>query len=815
MRFSRDRRGQSVVVGTVILFGFLILAMATYQVQFVPTENAEIEFEHSQQVEGEFLDLRNAVLNTGQSDNNRLTSLTLGTRYPQRTFFLNPPPATGELSTSEQQSIRIESATVAEDGNVGLFWEDRDLTFPTKSVRYSPSYNEYRNPPDLVYEHSMVVADFDGAALSRTGQTVINNDADRISLTLVDGTLSESGIERREIDPEALSRNARSMTLEPDGGEVVIVLPTAVPEGEKRDDLASGWNETFESGVDRTVTATPNGIRIEIRTGNSVELRLAQVGVGSGTDVTDESGGYITKVSESNGEFVAEVRDQFNNPVEGAEVEVYADTGETSPMDNSPRITDESGQVTISDRGGTVGTINGAPPDEAGTDRVVFDEFTPPTVPTGSVYGPDVSGTTTNPSTVQQGNSFNLEASVSSIGDSSRIRSGTPIQTVRVTVGNDDAGTVYDEMFTFDPDDNTREYAFGRSIQVDNWDPGTYDVTVSGQDASGRWTAEDEVGTTTVTVREGDPPGSVNFVATDVVKGGNSQEFVFTVDGLSNNDQATIDLSGPQSDGVDYTDGAVELIERTNPNDAVSYDPSTNTITYTKRGGGAGEVRIRISNIDVTGNAGETYVVGYEDGNIDSDTFEIRPPGTTIITQDTDDVSANGDIVIEDNVVIDGDVDSQNGEVIVGENADIDGDANANGDIVIGDGAFVAGVVDSENGGVTVGDNAEIDDDVSANGDIVIGDETFIDGDVDSQNGTVSLGSGTQVTGSVNANGNVDFGVGSLVEGDVTSQNGRVTLEDGSEVEGDVNVNSASDIVCGQGSRIDGQPCEEYVDENY
>lgn len=330
------------MVGTVILFGFLILAMATYQVQFVPTENAEIEFEHSQQVGGEFLDLRNTVLNTGQSDTNRLTSLTLGTRYPQRTFFLNPPPATGEVSTSERQTIRIESATVAEDGNVGLFWDDRNLTFPTKSVRYSPSYNEYQNPPDLIYEHSLVVAEFDDAALTRTGQTTVTNDADRISLTLVDGNLSESGIDRREIDPEVLSQNARSVTLEPDGGNVGITLPTTVPGGEKRENLAAGWNETFESGVDRTVTATSDGIRIEIETDNSVQLRLAQVGLGRGTDVTNESNGYITKVSNSGGIVTAEVRDEYNNPVANADVRVSTDS---KVQTNS---TDESGQLQLS-----------------------------------------------------------------------------------------------------------------------------------------------------------------------------------------------------------------------------------------------------------------------------------------------------------------------------------------------------------------------------------------------------------------------------------------------------------------------------------
>ena len=45
MRFTRDRRGQSVVVGTVILFGFLILALASYQAFAVPAQNNQAEFD--------------------------------------------------------------------------------------------------------------------------------------------------------------------------------------------------------------------------------------------------------------------------------------------------------------------------------------------------------------------------------------------------------------------------------------------------------------------------------------------------------------------------------------------------------------------------------------------------------------------------------------------------------------------------------------------------------------------------------------------------------------------------------------------------
>jgi len=809
MSFSHDRRGQSVVVGTVILFGFLILALSIYQVQFVPAENSEIEFEHSQEVEGDFLDLRNALLTAGRTGEARSTSIRLGTRYPQRTFFLNPPPASGELSTTGQNDLVIQDASVAGSDNIEDYWENRadgdgNIPFETRSVRYSPNYNEFQNGPDLLYEHSLVTAEFENTVLSRTGQTAVRGDRNRISLTMIDGDLSTSATERQSLDPETLSQQRRTVTLQPDDGTVTLVLPTAVESETKRNDLAEEWEEAIEAEV--TTSVEDEAIRIEVKTEDSMQLALSQVGLGSGISETDESDGYITKISERDGVAVAEVRDRFNNPVEGAEVEIDIN-GDITPnkTDEEGRVeyTVETGQENVrmvinEETNGDWESVDfglvGASTGEPGEARYLVEWL-----------GEQIADENDDVEYFSGGNRLEVDSSAGRIDVSGQVtEQGRTLDGATV-----DFATTDRLVASFlDPDTEADEGDFSTDLDIENGGEATI-FAASGDDVSG------------IDITVIDPPGTpsspVNFVATDVAKGGNSQEFVFTVDGLGNDDQATIDLSGPQSDGVDYTNGAVELIEGTNPNDAVSYDPSTNTITYTKQGGGAGEVRIRISNIDVTGNAGETYVVEYadDDGNVDSDTFEIRPPGTTIVTQDTDDVNANGDIVIEDNVVIDGDVDSQNGEVIVGENAEIDGDVSANGDIVIGDNTFVGGEVDSQNGEVSVGDNAEIDDDVSANGDIVIGDDTFVDGDVDSQNGTVSLGSGTQVTGSVNANGNVDLGVGSLVEGDVTSQNGRVTLEDGSEVEGDVNVNSASDIVCGQGSRIDGQPCQEYVDENY
>ncbi|EMA58663.1 Ig-like domain-containing protein [Halorubrum lipolyticum] len=351
MRFSRDRRGQSVVIGTVILFGFLILALSLYQVQVVPQENSDIEFDHSQQVEGEFLDLRNAVLSASRTGAGRSTSLKLGTRYPQRTFALNPPPASGQLSTTDPRELRIENATVEGDENVVAYWNNRTemddaIAFDTRSLRYSPGYNEFRNGPDLVYEHSLVVAEFENTVLSRTGQTAVDGD-NRIRLTALDGSVDESGVERTSLDPETLSQSRRSVTLNSTGNDpIVLELPTDVST-ERAGDLESEWRDRLgeDDATIEDVTVAGGTVRVELTGSSTYRLELGKVGLGAGATATNESNGYITKVSTENQAAVAEVRDQFNNPVAGAAVQVNVSGNVSS------RLTDDDGQVSVTPEG--------------------------------------------------------------------------------------------------------------------------------------------------------------------------------------------------------------------------------------------------------------------------------------------------------------------------------------------------------------------------------------------------------------------------------------------------------------------------------
>ena len=329
MSFIHDRRGQSVVIGTVILFGFLVVALAVYQAQVVPQENAQVEFEHSQEVENDVNDLRNAILRAGSTGSAQSQRVRLGTRYPQRTFFVNPPPATGQLSTTDPGTIEFENAEIGDGAheNVGLFW-DTSPEFQTRSIQYTPDYNEFREAPTLTYEHSVVAAGFDDEVLFRSGQSILREN--RISLTTVSGEVSENGVEARSVDVDPISQGTRGIPIT--GDDIEIVLPTAIGN---EDRAAERWAQRLPDDAD--VVAGTGTITLTLPDSDDpYRLRLSNVSIDGTGDAVPA---YIVPVGSEtvapNGEIGVEVRDEYNNPVADADVTI----------DGDDFITDDDGRV--------------------------------------------------------------------------------------------------------------------------------------------------------------------------------------------------------------------------------------------------------------------------------------------------------------------------------------------------------------------------------------------------------------------------------------------------------------------------------------
>ena len=695
MRFSRDRRGQSVVVGTVVLFGFLIVAMAVYQAQVVPTENANVEFEHSQEVENDIGDLRNAILRAGSTGSAQPARVRLGTRYPQRTFFVNPAPATGNLETQSTDEIQINGVEIGAGAhdNTRDFWETEQPTYETSSIRYTPNYNEYREGPTLTYEHSFVAAEFpNDATLLRTNQTIVRGD--RISLTALSGDVSENGVEARSVDPEAVSQGTRTIPINVTE-DSEIVLPTAFDNETK---LANRMTERYPK-INATAERGSGEIRIQFEEDGEFRLRLSEVSV-DGEGETDAA--YIVPVGPQNvvtdQGVTAEVRDEYNNPVEDATVFI----------DDEEFVTGDEGRVftTFETTGSFEATIN----DSGDPLNYETVDFTVSEAGGDDVWGPNVYDENVDPSQVEVGESFELSATVDSVGpvEDTIYRSGTPIQRVRV---ERDGMTepILDEEY--DPDDSNetaRNKSFSETVSTAGWSDGEYDLTIRGQDASGRWTNDSEVGEAQVTVTDPSEPGpsagSISGTVTDAE----------TDDGIGG---VTITVY----DG-DSTDAADEVASTTTAGDGtytVEVDPGEYTVEA-----------------DADGyNAATEFPVNVGDGeDVENVDFELEPDTPSAFYPDTvtEDV---GTITNFENMQDD---DDQVAEMRGGQgNAPFDitttteqvpaGDYTLEIDVV--DGTFQAGGIDvivtDENGEIGSGTISEnglftLDLDASVEGDLTV-----------------------------------------------------------------------------------------------
>ncbi|QLG26357.1 Ig-like domain-containing protein [Halorarum halophilum] len=345
MRLGGEDRAQSVQVGVIVLFGFLIVALSMYQATIVPQQNAEVEFRHSQTVQDDLVGLGNSIDATGRVGDAAPAAVKLGTRYPSRTFFVNPAPAAGTLRTEPAGNVTISGVEVlSTTGNEANDYWGADRNFSTRSVVYEPRYNQYDEAPVTRYEAGGVVNDFGGRTLAVDELTVV--DGNRITLVAVDGTLSHNGVQLLSVDPAAVSSVDRRETVT---GDIRLVVPSTVSADVWADDLlseeiAAGWvNGTTQVGSDR--------VRIDLNASRNYSLGVAGVGVGRNVTATsapayiDVERAPAAADAGSVREVVVEVRDRYGNPVGNQQVTGAVTGGSGSLV---------SGTVTTDDRGRAV-----------------------------------------------------------------------------------------------------------------------------------------------------------------------------------------------------------------------------------------------------------------------------------------------------------------------------------------------------------------------------------------------------------------------------------------------------------------------------
>jgi len=231
--FSSDRRAVSAVLGFILLFGILMLVLATYQAQIVPQQNAQAEHQHFVEAQNDFVELRSGIFTASHGDEDQSIQFTLGTTYQTRVAVINPPPPAGTLQTSDQYNITISNSSA-------------DVGVPTQFLQYQPGFNEIETG-SLWYEQSLLYLDDserDQLVILEDQQVVSNNETVRL-------TALQNSIDRTDTgDVELALYTTRDEGVADDipDGEVTVEIPTRLNESEYWGDEL---NETDQyNGVD-------------------------------------------------------------------------------------------------------------------------------------------------------------------------------------------------------------------------------------------------------------------------------------------------------------------------------------------------------------------------------------------------------------------------------------------------------------------------------------------------------------------------------------------------------------------------------------
>ncbi|SEM96947.1 hypothetical protein SAMN05216388_100144 [Halorientalis persicus] len=350
MSFRDDERGQAIQVGAVLLFATLIIAFSTYQAFVVPNQNREVEFNHNQDVQGDLQEVRNTVVSVPGGNTGRSIRVDLGARYPSRLVALNPGPATGTLRTigtsDERYKLTITNATTT--GETGDYWNGSSHVYNTGGLAYAPNYNLYDQAPRTIYENSVLYNEGRDRSITVTDQQLIRGN--RITLVTLNGSLGTTRSGTVSVDPEPLSTSTRTVTVSNDSHNVTVRVPTRLSAAQWRNLTAGETNVrglTVDSGA---VDGDWGLLKLDLEPDTTYDLRMAKVGMGTGYD--DPTAEYILPVAGNEStvpeggtqRITVEVRDGYNNPVEGVDVNASVSLTDAS-VSPTQRETNAEGQV--------------------------------------------------------------------------------------------------------------------------------------------------------------------------------------------------------------------------------------------------------------------------------------------------------------------------------------------------------------------------------------------------------------------------------------------------------------------------------------
>jgi hypothetical protein len=280
-------RGQSVVIGSILIFGFLVAGLGAYQVTVVPDQNKQVEFNHQEEIKEDFSELFAGTLNAAAQNGKHTSNPNLGVRYPPRALTLNPPDASGTLRTDTfSDDIGVSGATpgvITDEASPTTTFTMSDFcgsgaVTDTRAIVYEPGYNVLSGVGVLGYENTVRYQDVN-TEVPNSNQDLVDNG----QITLA--PISESSITRTSTSSGTITLKAGATggtTVNP-AADWTLTLPTRLSPSQWSTILEDEERVASVSGGGGTVDIT---FKEEDSSGNELtyEINCTPVGVNERPD---------------------------------------------------------------------------------------------------------------------------------------------------------------------------------------------------------------------------------------------------------------------------------------------------------------------------------------------------------------------------------------------------------------------------------------------------------------------------------------------------------------------------------------------------
>ena len=266
MDIGSDERGQAIQVGAVLIFGFIVVLLSTYQAFVVPSQNQEIEFNHYQTAERDMVDLRSEILQAKTTGEDRYTTVQLGTEFPNRILARNPPDPSGSLRTTENRTIAVEATVNGQSEDLAALFDRFEDS--NRHIEYTPRYAEFYNSGTIRYENTVVYNDYGETTLTLSNQRLLRDDT--ISLIPLHQKYQASGGQTAPIEPVPGILETREVE------DPTVTLGTELSEDKWEDLLAE--EIAANDNLDPADITVQNG-ELELDLQGTYELEYAPVGM--------------------------------------------------------------------------------------------------------------------------------------------------------------------------------------------------------------------------------------------------------------------------------------------------------------------------------------------------------------------------------------------------------------------------------------------------------------------------------------------------------------------------------------------------------